>query len=810
MPRVLIPHAPLVLIPSRARESAAVSRDVRPQGRRSRVTAALVGFLLALSAVFASAGPAAAQDKDSGRVGVISRLLIDQISKATGLTFAARSVTGDLLSTITLRGVTVRDKKGLFATVGLIRLDWTPTSLFSRNVRVDSLLIRDVVLKRAPAKPPANAAPLDLSFLKLDVGQPVDIRFEKLKIENVVLEKAVFGRAGRFDVEGRLIAPRDRQKLDLDLRIVRKGGTAPEGHVVARLHSDGKARRLKVDVDLKDPESGLVGGLLGLPPTDALALTIKGDAPMRDWHGRFDLTAGRSGDLKLDIGVKTDAKVTRATITGRGGSALIGRQFAGLGTDVSIRLVAAYGDRIAVETLAIDSPKASLKGSGWIEPATNRFSLDLDARLDDFAAIEPLVGFPLRGKGRVKAALRGQASRPTVQLDVAADALRLSRLSAKKASLTLRLDPIAGSTQPSARRLALDLTTADAWLARDDGGQDRLDALALKLTGDVDLEKNTARDVKLAASVGAAKLTAAGNLDRLTPIKADGRIALTGTLPDALLPGRLLRDAKLTGSLSLDQALKKLAVDVNGEAASLKTGVGWVDALVAGAVKFRVDATRDGDRIDLKALDVKTANVSIVGDGRLAPNDPKGIQLKARVDQLAPVGQAIGQTLAGSLALDATVRQQGAAVALKGRLDGTSITVGRVRLGTVSATVDAGDVTRAPQATFALRLTGGDLTGRLSARLRSTDKAIALDDIDGRLNAGRDPRRDHLARRRADRQGPADARSAQARPVARPRRDARQRPRAGHGVAGRPQRPAGRRRRSQRLSPRHSLERVAL
>lgn len=717
--------------------------DTRAPRLLSRLTVTgVVLIVLALAGLTGPSQPARAQEDRAGRVGAISNLIIDQISKATGMTFSVKSVSGNLLSTIVLRGVSVRDKQGLFASVGLIRLNWSPTALFSRNVRVNELLIRDVVLKRPPAKPPANAAPLDLSFLSLDVGQPVDIRFEKLKIENVTLEPAVYGSAGRFDIEGRLILPRDRASIDMNLRFTRKSGSAPEGRLIVNLGEESD--RLKVDIDVEDPKSGLVGSLIGLPPTDALRLTIQGDAPITDWTGKLDLDVGKAGGLKLDIGVKTepvagqpDKEITRMTLAGRGGSSLIGRQFAGLGEEVDIRLVAAYGERITIDTLAIDGKTASIKGEGWLEPATNRFSLDLDARMDDFAAVEPLVGFPLRGKGRMRVVLRGEAARPTVRLDVEADSLRLARLSARKASLVLRLEPIAGSPTPSARRLDLTLTTEDAWLTRPTGGEDRLEALSLKLSGDVDLERGTARDLKLEAGIATAKLTAAGNLDKLSPLKADGRLSLTGTIPDALLYGGRLRDANLSGTVAVDEAQKTLTVDIKGQAGSLRTGVASLDSLVAGAVRLTVDAARNGERIDISALDIKTANVSITAKGSLAPDTAEGLDVKARIESLGEVGRAIGRSLSGSLALDGTIRRQGEAIALRGTLNGEAVAVDQIKLGTVSATIDANDITRAPRGSFDLQLKGGDLTGRLGARLASRGQDIVVSDIAGRLNAGR-------------------------------------------------------------------------
>ncbi|MEQ8701665.1 MAG: hypothetical protein RLT05_34535, partial [Bauldia litoralis] len=707
------------------------------------LAAAVALTAISLAALVGPAPPVRAQEQDkAGRVGAISGLIIKQISSATGMTFAVKSVSGNLLSTIVLRGVTVRDKQGLFATVGLIRLDWSPTALFSRNVRVNELLIRDVVLKRPPAKAPANAAPLNLSFLQLDVGQPVDIRFEKLKIENIALEPAVYGSAGRFDIEGRLILPRDRASIDMNLRFIRKAGTAPQGRMIVRLPKDSD--RLKVDIDLEDPKSGLVGSLIGLPPSDGLRLTVQGDAPVSDWTGKLDLAAGTAGGLKLDIGVKTDPvtaqpdkTITRLTVAGRGGSSLLGRQFAGLGEEVDIRLVASYGERITIDTLSIDGKTASLKGDGWLEPSTNRFSLDLDARLDDFAAVEPLVGFPLRGKGRLRASLRGEASRPTVRLDLEADSLRLARLSAKKAKLALRLEPIAGSQAPSARKLDLTLTTEDAWLARPSGGEDRLEALSLKLAGEVDLERGTAKDMKLEAGIASARLTAAGNLDRLAPLKADGRLSLTGTLPDALLYGGRLRDANLSSAVAVDEAQKRFTVDLKGQAETLRTGIAWLDVLVAGTVRLTVDAARNGERIDISTLDIKTSNVSITAKGGLAPEPGPGISVKARIADLGDVGTALGRSLSGSLSLDGTVRRQGEATALRGALTGDAVAVDRIKLGTVSATIDFNDVARSPNGRFDLRLKGGDLTGRIGARLTSRGPDILIRNLAGRLNAGR-------------------------------------------------------------------------
>lgn len=292
--------------------------------------------LLVLIAVWSLpfTGPARSQEKKQN-IGGIAALLVEQIEGATGFKFNVAKSEGSLLSAITLRRISISDKKGVFARIGAVRLDWSPSGLLSGNVRINELKVTDVTLLRKPLSPPAEAKPFNLGILDFSFPQPIDLQFRKLEIANIRIAAGVLGKAAlAFNIRGQFFLPRTRKSALISLNLDRVDGPGPQGTIKAVL--DDESGQLTIDTNIREAPNGVVGNLLGLRTRDAIVVTLKGQGPLDNWNGDFIADTGNAGRIGIKIGLRE--KGSRLLLDGNAASEMLSAQYAKLGKQLSLKL----------------------------------------------------------------------------------------------------------------------------------------------------------------------------------------------------------------------------------------------------------------------------------------------------------------------------------------------------------------------------------------------------------------------------------------------------------------------------------------
>jgi len=234
-----------------------------------------------------AAGPAIAQSDDRSR---IVRFLEDQLSDS------ARQVQiegfrGALSAQAQLDRLTISDAAGAWLILEDAQLDWQRSALLSGRVEVQALSASRLTVLRIPepsgdpALPDAEARPFSLPDL------PVAITIDRLAIDEIVLEAAVMGLAGRFSLDGSLdLANGDG---DADLEIVRLDQTRDRFDLSAAYSN--ATEELAVDLSLTEAPGGVVSELLNLPGRPSVAFEIAGTGPLDQFAAQIQLATGRSG-----------------------------------------------------------------------------------------------------------------------------------------------------------------------------------------------------------------------------------------------------------------------------------------------------------------------------------------------------------------------------------------------------------------------------------------------------------------------------------------------------------------------------------
>ncbi len=215
-------------------------------------------------------------------------LIETQVASLTGGMVRLTGLSGRFPDALRLAHLEVHDRNGAYVTLDGVVLDWSPTALFGRVARIDTLTADHLVLSRLPVSAPAAkpAPPSNGGF-----SLPVRVDLLHLAIARADLGAPVAGAAAQLTLSG----AGQFQSLDAaQAKLTIDRLDAP-----GRYHLDGQvnAATIQATLNADEPPSGLISGLARLPALGALALhaTIEGPRAAE----RLDLTLG-AGALNAD------------------------------------------------------------------------------------------------------------------------------------------------------------------------------------------------------------------------------------------------------------------------------------------------------------------------------------------------------------------------------------------------------------------------------------------------------------------------------------------------------------------------------
>ncbi len=170
--------------------------------------------------------------------------------------------------------ITLSDSQGVWLVLRDVRLNIAPTSLLRGILRLEALEASVLRIDRLPVPDP-NAPPPDPSagLIPRLPSLPVDLALDRLAIARLELAPAVAGQAADFALDGRASLNDQGLTAALALRRLDREGSATVDLALAPA-SD----RLRARVEVREPEGGLVAGLIGRPDSP-LSLDLGLDGP---------------------------------------------------------------------------------------------------------------------------------------------------------------------------------------------------------------------------------------------------------------------------------------------------------------------------------------------------------------------------------------------------------------------------------------------------------------------------------------------------------------------------------------------------
>lgn len=313
------------------------------------------------------------------------RLVAGQIAGyqlKSGLSLRVARIEGSIYGKAVLRGVQLRDTRGVFFTASAVDLDWRPLRFISN--RLD---IRDLVIERGDLR----------SLPQLNPGDPddpllpaFDIRIDRLRADGLVIRQGVAGPrrvaniAGRVDIRsGRVLVDARAALADGSDRLAVKIDAMPDQN------------RLMIDGDVMARAGGAIAALSGL--TQDLVASIKGQGDWDFWQGRLTAQLGQAELTSLAVEQREGQARIRGIVRPQ---PLIGNSLTrAIGPAMGVFARGTLDARILSGAAAIAGAAGTVSAQGAIDLGENRF--------DDVAVLAAVTRPELLASGLDARNLRG-------------------------------------------------------------------------------------------------------------------------------------------------------------------------------------------------------------------------------------------------------------------------------------------------------------------------------------------------------------------------------------------------------------------
>lgn len=593
--------------------------------------------------------PVLAQEDDKGW---LTNWLEENLSGA-GRQVVIDGFQGALSSQARIERLTIADDQGIWLALSDVKLDWNRGALLQGRVEVAQLTAAEIVLERMPQAestglPAPEAAPFRLPDL------PVSIDIGDLGAKRIVLGEAVLGQPviGAAQASLRLSDGDGDAKLRLE-----RMDDGPAGKLALEASFSNDDSILRLNLDAEEAAGGIATTLAGLPGAPAVALTVKGEGPLKDFAA--DLTLASNGTPRLTGQVAVQATEGGST----GFSANLGGDLAPLflpqyadffGDDIQLK---ALGGRDVQGALRLDNFSLNTRAlsiAGKLQLASDglpqAFDLRMRLGLDGQPVLLPLTGPETRVSGGDLAlqfdAEHGDHWHLTGDLrGFSRDGFDLAQVglegqgSIRRPQAGLRAAEADGSLQFVVRGIA----PADPALAQAIGPtlsgsadflwHDQSDALSLprlEISG-AGLALDGSAEV-MGLSTGLTVTT------DLTARVAD--LSRASSLANRSLGGTVTAHVRGSASALSGQ------FDLNGNltGTGLRLGIPEADQLLAGASTIAFSVRRDETGTMLRAFDVQAGSLTASAEGKLSS---RGSDIAADLD-FADLS-ALGPRYRGSL-----------------------------------------------------------------------------------------------------------------------------------------------------------------
>lgn len=556
----------------------------------------------------------------------------------------------------------LHDGQGDWLEVEDARVALAPAALLRAEVLVTDLGARRVALQRLPPAPPEPQPKEPFSLPRLpELPRTLpSVQLARIHVDALELGEPVLGQSATFALDGS--AGTGAQGNSAELRLDLRRTDVPTADLNAVAGLDLAAQNLHLSVRGEET-GGLLGQLTERPEAGALRLSLVGDGPFADWHGRLAVEAERLAklDLAVDLAYAAERRVSLSGALDAEPGALPADLAAIVGTraELSLRAGETGPQRFALQQLGLRAGSLSLTGSGDADLGSDILNAELTLQVPDLQRLAEVAGVPLAGAAKATLTASGAARRPDVRFvldatDVRADSLTASGLGATVGvSFTEALGqgPVAlrADGKAEANGLALD--------GRDLGDSGRLTvdlAGNLPAHGQARIDRldvsSSLLELKGHGAVDRDSLAGMARLDAVVPQLSAVAAALGVDAASAPLPSGAFRAGV---DVTLAEQARHIVLALDSAASDLVGLPPGVQELVGAGPTLQMQATVEpGQSAVVDSLVLAGEGLRLEGDPSFGFADQSlGGEVRLAVPDLKPLSALIGQPLAGRLEL---------------------------------------------------------------------------------------------------------------------------------------------------------------
>ena len=246
----------------------------------------LLFLLWPLQAVSQTVDPAQTERDRSYLTGLIE----DNLSGA-GRQVRLEGFSGALSSRAAFDSLTIADEEGVWLTIRNGAMAWDRAALLLGRIAVQDLSAAEIDLPRLPIPTPAKVTPEATPFALPNL--PVAVEIGSISAKKVRLGAEVLGQAAEVSLEGSMRLADGGGETRLS--VTRLDGLRGRLSLQAAYAND--SQEALIDLLLSEAAGGISAGLLGLPDTPSLTLSVAGVGKIDDFTA--DVLLGTAGAERL-------------------------------------------------------------------------------------------------------------------------------------------------------------------------------------------------------------------------------------------------------------------------------------------------------------------------------------------------------------------------------------------------------------------------------------------------------------------------------------------------------------------------------
>jgi len=324
---------------------------------------------------------------DQGR-NFAARQIETLINDPSGISISLGTIKGNIFSDFDVSSISLSDSEGHWATAENLKVSWSPLSLLIGNLQMEDISLQSLTMARRPV----SFADANDENSHISSPIPMSIELDQLNVEVITLEKPVVGRDAQLKLSLKLNT-QENDAVYSEVKISRLDDNAASVDGIFSYHPE--FRTLAIDVQMREPQGGLIARALDLPGYPEVTASIFGDGALNAWRGQIRMNADKVFESDLAISTRGESQIE---IDVQGGGILAEYMTTSLplvdGSYIGVEAAIAWDtatDKLLINSSRIENTNLSITASGEVDLVNDTLRGDFKSTLRDPSALNAII-----------------------------------------------------------------------------------------------------------------------------------------------------------------------------------------------------------------------------------------------------------------------------------------------------------------------------------------------------------------------------------------------------------------------------------